>query len=89
MNYDYTNIIIDYYFDTDIKDGSYMRKLDLDNALATRPLLSRLALHAYSISFIHPTTNEQVSFIAPYQKDMDSTRKQLAKLFGFDPIEQI
>ena len=54
-----------------------------------RPLLSRLALHAYSISFIHPTTNEQVSFIAPYQKDMDSTRKQLAKLFGFDPIEQI
>ncbi|MCR4952561.1 MAG: RluA family pseudouridine synthase [Treponema sp.] len=52
-----------------------------------RPLLSRLALHAYKIEFTHPATGEKVSFTAPYPKDMDATRKQLAKIFGIDPLE--
>ncbi len=51
-----------------------------------RPLLERLALHAYSIEFAHPITGEQVQFVAPYSKDMDSLRKQLAKLYGVDPL---
>jgi len=51
-----------------------------------RPLLSRLALHAYSIEITHPKTNERVSFKAPYQKDMEATRKQIAKIYGVDPI---
>ncbi len=51
-----------------------------------RPLLSRLALHAYKIEFQHPTSGEKVSFTAPYPKDMDATRKQLAKIFGVDPL---
>lgn len=51
-----------------------------------RPLLSRLALHAYKIEFTHPSTNQQVSFTAPYPKDMEATRKQLAKLFDVDPL---
>ena len=53
-----------------------------------RPLLNRLALHAYKISFIHPTKNEKVEFVAPYYKDMDSVRKQLAKLFKTDPLAE-
>lgn len=53
-----------------------------------RPLLSRLALHAYKIEFTHPKTNEKVSFKAPYPKDMEATRKQLAKIFGVDPISE-
>ena len=51
-----------------------------------RPLLSRLALHAYKIEFTHPKTGEQVTFTAPYPKDMEATRKQLAKLFDVDPL---
>lgn len=51
-----------------------------------RPLLSRLALHAYQITFAHPRTNKIETFIAPYQKDLDSTRKQLAKIFNGDPL---
>lgn len=47
-----------------------------------RPLLSRLALHAYSIEFIHPKSGETVSFTANYPKDMEATRKQLEKVFG-------
>lgn len=53
-----------------------------------RPLLSRLALHAYKIEFTHPVTHEPVTFTAPYPKDMEATRKQLAKLFGVDPINE-
>lgn len=52
------------------------------------PLLSRLALHAYKITFAHPKTGEQMTFTAPYPKDMDATRKQMSKLFGVDPIEE-
>ncbi|MBQ4235572.1 MAG: RluA family pseudouridine synthase [Treponema sp.] len=51
-----------------------------------RPLLSRLALHAYSLTFTHPKTGETVTYRAPYQKDMDAVRKQLAKIFKIDPI---
>ncbi len=51
-----------------------------------RPLLSRLALHAYKIEFAHPVTNEKMIFTAPYPKDMEATRKQLAKIFNVDPL---
>ena len=54
-----------------------------------RPLLSRLALHAYKIEIAHPVTKEIITFTAPYPKDMDATRKQLAKIFGVDPINEI
>ena len=53
-----------------------------------RPLLSRLALHAYKIELAHPKTGEKINFTAPYPKDMDATRKQLAKIFGVNPLEQ-
>ena len=50
-----------------------------------RPLLSRLALHAYKIEINHPKSGERLTFTAPYPKDMDDTRKQLAKIYGVDP----
>ena len=53
-----------------------------------KPLLNRLALHEYKITFAHPSTNEEVSFIAPYSRDLNSTRNQLAKIFGFDPLKE-
>ena len=52
-----------------------------------RPLLSRLALHAYSITFSHPASNETLTFTAPYPRDMEAVRKQLAKIFGVDPLK--
>ncbi len=51
-----------------------------------RPLLSRLALHAYSIEIKHPGTGELVTFKAPYPRDLEACRKQLAKLFDVDPL---
>ena len=32
-------------------------------------------------------TNERMTFVAPYSKDMDSLRKQLAKLYKVDPLK--
>ena len=54
--------------------------------LEERPLLSRLALHAYSISFTHPKSGEALTFTAPYPRDMEAVRKQLAKIFKVDPL---
>lgn len=50
-----------------------------------RPLINRLALHAWKIQFEHPATKQPVEFVAPYPKDLEVTRKQLAKIFGVDP----
>lgn len=51
-----------------------------------RPLLSRMALHALSITFTHPATGERITITAPYPKDMDAARRQLSKLFKDDPL---
>ncbi len=58
------------------------------DAYDERPLLARLALHAWKISFDHPISRERVSFEAPYPKDLDTTRKQLAKIFRTDPLSE-
>ena len=36
------------------------------------PFISRQALHAYKVSFIHPITKEKIEIIAPLPKDMES-----------------
>ena len=51
-----------------------------------RPLLSRLALHAYEITVAHPLTGEKRCFTAPYPRDMEAVRKQLAKIYNIDPL---
>ncbi|HOZ72741.1 MAG TPA: pseudouridine synthase [Spirochaetales bacterium] len=45
-----------------------------------RPLISRTALHAFSIAFAHPLTGEAVRVEAPYPKDFGALVKQLRKL---------
>lgn len=44
-----------------------------------KPLLSRTALHAESVSVFHPTKNERVSFVAEIPKDMRSVLNYLRK----------
>lgn len=52
---------------------------------AERPLLNRLALHAYEIEITHPASGEPKTFTAPYPRDLEAVRKQLSKIFGVDP----
>ena len=44
-----------------------------------QPLMSRTALHAYRLTFIHPTANEKVTFEATLHKDFSAVLKQLRK----------
>lgn len=53
-----------------------------------RPLLSRLALHAYKIEISHPKSGEKMIFTASYPKDMEASRKQIAKIFDVDPLKE-
>jgi len=55
--------------------------------LAERPILERLALHAWKMRVAHPTTKEMMEFTAPYPRDLEATRKQLAKIFRTNPLE--
>ncbi len=53
----------------------------LGDALYSAPetdIISRPALHAYSLTIIHPVTNERVTFNAPYPKDFQSALSALA-----------
>ncbi len=52
-----------------------------------RPLLSRLALHAYKLEITHPSSGEKMTFTAPYPKDLEATRKQFKNIFGVDPLK--
>jgi RluA family pseudouridine synthase len=45
-----------------------------------RPLLNRLALHAFQLELEHPATGEQATFTAPYHRDFAAALKQLLKL---------
>ncbi len=40
-------------------------------------LIARPALHAYSLTFTHPATNERVSFTAPYPEDFSEALERL------------
>ncbi len=44
-----------------------------------KSILERLALHARSLSFAHPTRGEKVTFEAPYPGDMEYALQQLRK----------
>ncbi len=45
-----------------------------------RPLITRTALHAFSIEFIHPATRAAVLIEAPYPKDFKALVSQLRKM---------
>ncbi len=45
-----------------------------------RPLLARLALHAYSLKFTHPVNGKRIEVVAEYPKDLKSLITQLRNL---------
>lgn len=55
------------------------RKMNKKADREERPLLSRVALHAYELKFEHPISKESMSFQAPLPKDMKAALNQLRK----------
>ena len=45
-----------------------------------RPLLSRTALHSFSIGFVHPVSKQALTIEAPYPKDFKALVTQLRKM---------
>jgi 23S rRNA pseudouridine955/2504/2580 synthase len=54
------------------------RNYNLGKGKEERPLMQRVALHAAGLSFVSPSES-QLTFKAPYPKDMQVTLKQLTK----------
>lgn len=44
-----------------------------------RPLLSRVPLHAHTLGFVHPSTEEEINFTSEMPKDMRAAVAQLRK----------
>lgn len=62
-----------------IKLSTFKKKFNLSKKdEEERPLLNRLALHAYSLSFEDQQGNA-ITLVAPLQKDMDACLKQMRK----------
>jgi len=55
----------------------YSWQLKDDEAVAEDPVIIRPALHAHSIEFVHPTTEEKVRFEAPLPGDMQKMLEML------------
>jgi 23S rRNA pseudouridine1911/1915/1917 synthase len=63
-------------------DGFYLSSIKSNYRLKTpeeKPLLKRTALHACSLSFLHPTTKEGIRLQVQLPKDMDAVLKSLRK----------
>lgn len=57
---------------------SYLAKPIINDILYGAPntdfsTINRIALHAFKVSITHPTTNDQLSFLAPYPQDFSNT----------------
>jgi 23S rRNA pseudouridine1911/1915/1917 synthase len=66
------------------KDALYLseikrRKFNLKKNTKERPLISRVPLHAYHLSFLHPVCDEKISVESDLPKDMRALLNQLRK----------
>lgn len=59
--------------------SSIKRKFNLAKGQDERPIIDRLTLHAAKLTFVHPTTGEEMSFSAEPPKDFSATLQVLRK----------
>ncbi|MFT5167611.1 MAG: 23S rRNA pseudouridine1911/1915/1917 synthase [Saprospiraceae bacterium] len=63
------------FFLSEVKGKKYKKQRDEEE----RPLISRCTLHAYKLSFDHPTSGERLTFTTEVPKDFSALLKQLRK----------
>jgi len=77
-------IICDSMYGND--DGFYLssikRKYRKNKDVKERPLLSRMALHAHELGFVHPFTKESMVLSSELPKDMKAVVNQFGKVFN-------
>lgn len=62
--------------------SSIKRRFNMKKDEDEQPILSRVALHAHALTFLHPTLQTETSFGVPLPKDLDITLKLLRKYGG-------
>lgn len=59
--------------------SSIKKRFNLSKGAEERPIIDRVTLHAYSLTFTHPTTKETMTVSAPYPKDFAAAIQVLRK----------
>lgn len=59
--------------------SSVKRRFKLKKNSSEEPIIARLTMHAFSLEFIHPSSNTKVYFEAPYPKDFKAALQVLRK----------
>ncbi|MBL7992386.1 MAG: RluA family pseudouridine synthase [Candidatus Kapabacteria bacterium] len=63
--------------------SSVKRKYNVGKHEEEKPLMTRTTLHAFSMTFTHPATQEAMSFEAPYPKDFKALLQALDKYASY------
>ncbi len=63
--------------------SSVKRKYNVGKHQEEKPLMSRTTLHAFSLEFQHPATQESMRFEAPYPKDFKALLQTLEKYASY------
>lgn len=61
------------------KISDFKKRFNLKKNTEEKPILDRLSMHAYSMRFIHPRTNEEVYIKADYHRDFAAMMQLLSK----------
>jgi len=59
--------------------SSIKRKFNLKKGTEERPIIERITMHAHSLQFIHPKSEDEVTFTAEYPKDFSALLQVLGK----------
>ncbi|MBI2794457.1 MAG: RluA family pseudouridine synthase [Ignavibacteria bacterium] len=69
----------DYGTSAEFKLSAIKRRYKLAKNTIERPIIDRVTLHAFRISFRHPSTNQEISFTADYPRDFTAALQILKK----------
>lgn len=67
------------YGGADLKLSEFKRHFKTAKYQEERPMMARLTLHAHSLKFIHPTTQQEMTIEAPLPKDFRGALEALEK----------
>lgn len=70
---------VDYGGYESFKISDFKKRFNLKKNTEERPILDRLSMHAYSMKFIHPRTNNEVYIKADYHRDFAAMVQLLGK----------
>jgi RluA family pseudouridine synthase len=70
---------LDYGGFESFKISDFKKRFNLKKNTEERPILDRLSMHAFSMRFVHPRTNEEIYVVAEYHRDFAAMVQLLSK----------